>query len=73
MDAAIAEGELEQLAREGGDDGAVAVAREIYELQLSLDRKNRLVADQQRMLEGWRDRMAQLREATPRAAHPAPH
>jgi hypothetical protein len=73
VDAAIAGAELDQLAREQGDDSAVAVAREIQELQHALERKNRLVADQHRMLESWRDRLAQLRDATPRAARPAHH
>jgi len=73
VDAAIAGAELDQLAREQGDDSAIAVAREIQELQHALERKNRLVADQHRMLESWRDRLAQLRDATPRAARPAHH
>ena len=62
LDAAIAQREL---AKERRVDDSASVAREIEELQRALARKDQLVADQRRLLERWRDRLAQLRAATP--------
>eukprot|EP00037_Helgoeca_nana_P019335 m.188282 g.188282 ORF g.188282 m.188282 type:complete len:112 (-) comp24819_c0_seq1:250-585(-) len=64
IDTAVASLELDTLAQLDGDVLG-SVQAETLQLREELARKDQLVENQRQLLVGWRERLAELRQATP--------